>query len=223
MAQYCVTDWGDSVLTQAYQFKNRFFFMRHGQSLANRNGIIVSAPDIGVNDYPLTGQGVGDVAERAFRSRLDSNVNIVSSDFLRTRQTAEIIAEIIDAKAVRLTPALRERFFGDFDGLTADHYEQVWQLDEQGVVKYQVETIASVLERVLRCVWECEQSTENETFLLVSHGDCLQIVLSWLQGLSPRFHRQIPAIKPSSIRMLNNQQSLQNILNQLNLETHEAA
>jgi len=197
--------------------------MRHGQSLANRNGIIVSSAEIGLSDYGLTGQGVSDVAEKAVSSRFDSNLRIVSSDFLRTQQTANIIAEVVDSSYLEFSPALRERYFGDLDGLSDTNYPLVWQLDKRGKKKYNVESLASVLHRMLSCVWELESQHENQTFLLVSHGDCLQILISWLQGLSPTQHRSILAIKPASIRAVKNQQSLQNILNQLNLDIEDAA
>jgi len=208
---------------KAYSFKNDFFFMRHGESLANRNGIIVSSAEIGVSDYGLTGQGVNDVAEKAVSSRFDSNLRIVSSDFLRTQQTAQIIAEVVDSSYLEFSSALRERYFGDLDGLSDTNYPVVWQLDKQGKKKFNVESLASVLHRMLSCVWELESQFENQTFLLISHGDCLQILISWLQGLSPTQHRSVLAIKPAAIRAVNNQQSIQNILNQLNLDIEDAA
>ncbi len=207
----------------AYEFKNTFLLLRHGESYANRNGIIVSSPDIGITGYPLTGQGANDVAKLAMHSRMNSDLQIICSDFLRTVQTAEIFAEVLDAKQPQQTPALRERYFGHWDGAAASNYQAVWKNDELGLVENNVETIASVLERNLRCLWELEQSAVGQTFMLVSHGDCLQILLSWFQGLSPRFHRQIIAIKPANLRLLRNTQSLQNIINILNYENDRAA
>ena len=197
--------------------------MRHGESFANRNGVIVSSPDVGLNQYPLTGQGVSSVAEKAVSSRFDSQIKIIHSDFLRTTQTAQIVAEVVDCHQIQPSEALRERYFGEFDGLSDEHYSSVWQMDKQGVIKHDVESIASVLQRMLSCVWELEKEHQNRTILIVSHGDCLQILLSWFQGLRPSLHRQIPTMKPAAIRSLNNQQSLQNILNQLNIEFDAAA
>ncbi len=201
-----------------YEFNNQFLFMRHGESHANRHGIIVSDPENGLDDFSLTGQGVKAVADKAMRSRLDSNVLVVCSDFLRTKQTANIVAEVLDAAPAHETASLRERYFGDWEGKSAQHYDAIWRDDEQGIVKHNVETIASVLQRMLHCVWELETTHTNQRFLLVSHGDCLQILLSWMLGMSPRFHRHIPPIKPASIRSVNNTQSLQNIFNILNIE-----
>ena len=55
--------------------------MRHGQSTANKQGLIVSAPDNALNDYGLTLNGANQVLEAALNTRLNTNTIIVSSDY----------------------------------------------------------------------------------------------------------------------------------------------
>ncbi|CAN0370664.1 unnamed protein product, partial [Scytosiphon promiscuus] len=75
--------------------KNRYYALRHGQSVANMEGIISSDPEVGSVKHGLTtnGRTQARVAATALievvgRDRLDSLV-FVSSEFLRARQTAE--------------------------------------------------------------------------------------------------------------------------------------
>eukprot|EP00752_Nemacystus_decipiens_P006707 g6030.t1 len=75
--------------------KNRYYALRHGQSVANMEGVISSNPKVGAVKHGLTSNGRSQarVAATALievvgRERLDSLV-FVSSEFLRARQTAE--------------------------------------------------------------------------------------------------------------------------------------
>ncbi|CAM9243483.1 unnamed protein product [Laminaria digitata] len=75
--------------------KNRYYALRHGQSVANMEGIISSDPQIGAVSHGLTSNGRAQARAAATalievvgRERLDSLV-FVSSEFLRARQTAE--------------------------------------------------------------------------------------------------------------------------------------
>ncbi|CAM9236263.1 unnamed protein product [Ectocarpus sp. 12 AP-2014] len=75
--------------------KNRYYALRHGQSVANMEGIISSNPKVGSVKHGLTSNGRSQarvsataLIEAVGRDRLDSLV-FVSSEFLRARQTAE--------------------------------------------------------------------------------------------------------------------------------------
>ena len=57
--------------------------MRHGESLANRRGIIVSKPENALNDFGLTPRGAEQVMQAALNTRLDRNTHEVSSDLKR--------------------------------------------------------------------------------------------------------------------------------------------
>lgn len=75
--------------------QNRYFALRHGQSVANMEGIISSDPEIGGITHGLTSNGQAQaraaatsLIEQVGRDRVDSLV-FISSGFLRARQTAE--------------------------------------------------------------------------------------------------------------------------------------
>jgi broad specificity phosphatase PhoE len=66
--------------------------MRHGQSKANLKEIIISHPENGLLEkYGLTELGRQQARQSAASSPLTKDTLILSSDFSRARQTAEIV------------------------------------------------------------------------------------------------------------------------------------
>lgn len=183
---------------------NRYFLMRHGESHANKLGIIVSAPEIGVNEFGLTGNGTEQVIDTAINTRLDGNTIIYCSDFCRTRETAEVFGKVIDVKKIIPTEALRERYFGDWDGSGTENYARIWQADEArcSQKKFHVEHVDNVAKRALILIDQLESRHQDETILLVSHGDTLQILMTAFSGACPSRHRKMNAIKTAEIRAL---------------------
>jgi len=102
------------------KLRNEYFAARHGRSVANESRLIISDPYVGIIDFGLTEDGklrVRKEAESAARiGQLDKETIILCSDFLRTRQTAQIIKDVLGACDEVLVRQLRERFFGKLDG-----------------------------------------------------------------------------------------------------------
>lgn len=164
----------------------RYFALRHGQSLANVAGIIASDPAVACHKYGLSPVGREQAAEagRDLVDRLmslpmkdDGNdkddvspagVVIVTSDLLRAKETAEIVAEAVRLQAATLAlytnnvivdTRLRERAFGSWDGQNDRHYYDVWKDDI--VNPYHeiqgVESVWSVTDRATQCVLEWDE------------------------------------------------------------------
>lgn len=105
------------------------------------------------------------------------------------------------------TPALRERFFGVFEGAcpSDDIYDQVWDQDntkEPDSTHFNVESIQSVVTRTTELILELEQIWKDKIIILVSHGDVAQIVLAVCASIDPRFHRSLPHMKNCDVREL---------------------
>jgi len=187
---------------------NRFYLMRHGESVANKKGLIVSQPENGVSDYGLTHNGVMQVTEVAVNSRLNRDVLIVSSDFKRAYETAEIMHSVLAVKQTIIThEGLRERGFGQLELQDTHCYQQVWDNDiseslEVNNHKQGIEPLQSVLDRSLAAVRALDATTKNKKFLLVSHGDVLQILATHFRQQDIRQHRQMRALKNADIRLL---------------------
>ena len=184
---------------------NTFYVMRHGQSKANEQGIIVSslATDHG-GDFGLSELGRQQARDAAGRCGLGSGTLIYSSDFTRARQTAEIVRARLGARPVTLSAALRERCFGDWDGKSAANYAAVWTADEldPGHREHGVEAATAVLARAVALIDDLDRQLAGQDILLVSHGDTLQILLAGLAGIGPAAHRGLPHLGTAEIRRL---------------------
>lgn len=188
---------------------NFYYVLRHGKSLANVRNLIVSHPDNGVADFGLSPTGKAQVHEAfsvyADAKDLDTQTLILSSDFLRARQTAEIAARILGCKTdITLTPLLRERFFGTWELTGSENYDRVWADDAEHKTDQDrgVESADHVLERGLACIKEAESSYAGRTILLVSHGDTLQILMTFFAGWPPFRHRELSHLETAEIRRL---------------------
>ena len=110
----------------------------------------------------------------------------------------------LDAPEVSLSEALRERFFGDWEGSAADTYARVWAADQtdSDQVGGGVEPVAAVLDRTTALIADLERRYSGRHILLVSHGDPLQILQAGFLRLSPTSHRRLPALRTAEIRPL---------------------
>lgn len=191
-------------LNELDSLKNRYFLMRHGESKANRAEVIISLPDTGKREeFGLTTHGLlsAKLAGLAIREAGIKPL-IFSSDFSRARQTAEAVREVLGHRRIRLTPGLRERFFGELEGSHTVNYHDVWAADAEdlGDSQYGVEPVRGVLVRTTLLVRNIERRYENQDILLVSHGDPLQILQAGFEGIDPAEHRSVPYLHPAEWR-----------------------
>jgi len=108
----------------------------------------------------------------------------VTSDLLRARETGEIVAAALGLGAPVIEPALRERRFGVFEGLTRDecaarHPEswRAWQ-ERTGAppgAEPQAEAVARLAEALARIA-----ANEGGPALVVSHGGVMRL---WLMDV----------------------------------------
>jgi broad specificity phosphatase PhoE len=193
---------------------NNFSVMRHGQSKANVEGIIVSRVENDRSgDYGLTELGRKQALTAAQGCGLPAGTLIFSSDFARARQTARIVRDQLGAVDVVLAQALRERCFGAWEGTSTDNYARVWAADEAGTGEAGatqpnggqpdgVEPASAVLDRATALVADLERRYSGRDILLVSHGDTLQILQAGFLRMDPSRHRSLPALETAEIRQL---------------------
>ena len=193
----------------SWRLTNLYFVLRHGESVANQQGIIISSPHVGIDGYGLTDRGVESVRDtmRESAKSLEGIRAIYTSDFSRARETAEIAGEILEVD-VRPTDDLRERFFGSWDQTSITNYQRVWNRDRdsndpadlQGDSR--VESVAAVATRMTHVIERAERAHSGDTILLVSHGDPLQILIAAFNGVDIRQHRSIAPLQPAELRSL---------------------
>lgn len=187
------------------KLKNRYFVLRHGESQANAQGIVVSAPKDGTTKFGLTRKGTKQV-EKAVREAniLDKDTIIYSSDFTRVRETAEIAKKVLNAKPIHLTVDLRERYFGDWEKSIDSNYQEIWAEDAKNPdhKKDKVESVNEVLDRTTSLINKLEKKYNGKKILLVGHADPLHILQTSFMKVDASTHRNIKHLKVGEIREL---------------------
>ena len=164
--------------------KNRYYLMRHAESEPNLQGLIACDPEKSIDKNGLTVKGRRQAQDsvQLFKPKASSKPIIISSDFLRAYETAQIAAKVF-VTDVQLDPRLRERNFGEFSGESVSNYEEVWAISDKDpdATPYGAESARSVLDRVTDVIRDCENRYVDKDIMLVSHGDPLVIVYSYFQ------------------------------------------
>jgi probable phosphoglycerate mutase len=183
--------------------RNSYSGMRHGQSKANAENIIVSCVDSDRRgDYGLTDLGRQQALMATTGSSLTADAVICCSDFARAAQTARIVRTALGAADVMVTKALRERCFGDWEGMASENYATVWAADavNPGHAEDHVEPASAVLARATAFIITLERRHSGRDVLLVSHGDTLQILQTGFLRMNPGQHRKLPSFGQAEIR-----------------------
>lgn len=185
----------------------QWFVLRHGKSEANEAGIVASQLVTAEAAYGLTESGRVEV-ENSVRVANDellesSTLRILMSPFLRTLQTAEIARNLLGVQA-EVDHRLIERDFGDYELLSDEHYQEVWDVDpiHPENVPGRAESVYNVAARTCDLVLEVEEDPTIATCLLVTHCDVAMILSCAFQNLDPRHHRTLAPIKTGEVRRL---------------------
>ena len=162
---------------------NKYFVMRHGQAETNVKNIINS--DIKKNHYHLTDKGRGDVEAAAKKLNKEKIDLIFSSDFLRTKETAEIVAgEIgLDKSKIILDSSLKEINTGIFDGQDVENYRKFATVEEKFVkTPPEGENLTDLKNRVAEFLYEIDAKYKNKNILIVSHEHPIWLLFSGAVG-----------------------------------------
>ncbi|KAL8092178.1 uncharacterized protein LOC141693618 isoform X2 [Apium graveolens] len=178
--------------------KNKYWVLRHGKSIPNDKGIIVSSMENGVlEEYKLAPEGINQarLAGQMFLQELKQDqlsikdVRICYSPFSRTRHTAEMVASVLDlpfeGPQCKVVKDLHERYFGpSYELMSHDKYADVWALDEKDPFEPPEggESVADVVSRLANALLTIETEFQGCAVLVVSHGDPLQILQTMLNA-----------------------------------------
>ncbi len=160
--------------------------VRHGETDWNARRLIQGSTDIPLND---TGRQQAREAAESLRSRLDLDAPLVvaSSDLSRARETASIIADVLGATAPRAYPALRERGYGEAEGVGIEQFRERWGAWEDAVVPG-AEAWADVRVRALAGLRAAIRDARRDTFplapslVVVSHGALIRELIRHATG-----------------------------------------
>ncbi|OHA83362.1 MAG: hypothetical protein A2408_02055 [Candidatus Yonathbacteria bacterium RIFOXYC1_FULL_52_10] len=150
--------------------RNTYLVMRHGESENNAKNIVSAKFD---NPHHLTEKGKIQAHEAAQKLKGQSIDFIVSSDFMRTKETAEIVlAELgLSSDALVFDERLREINTGVCDGKDIAEYHKIFATPFEKFSKAPEggETLDQVRARVMDALHDFEKKYEGKKILIVTH------------------------------------------------------
>jgi len=162
------------------------YVARHGETDWNAAGRWQ-----GQTDIPLNPRGRAQAGEIAERLRAEGIASVASSDLLRARETAGIVAGALGLPLARIDADLRERRFGCFEGLTRDEvaarFPEAWAsyLADPGPAPPGGETREALLSRLVPAILAAAASLAP-LLLVVMHGGAMRALLADHLGSIPR-------------------------------------
>ena len=168
----------------------RIVAIRHGETAWNVDTRIQGQLDVPLNDKGLW------QARRLGQALADEGITaLYSSDLQRALQTAQAVAAACALEVVTDT-GLRERAFGEFEGLTwaeieRDHPAQSerWRRRDPDFGPASGEVLADFYARCVACVTALAERHPGEVVAMVAHGgvlDCLYRAATRVDLRAPR-------------------------------------
>ncbi len=150
------------------------YLVRHGRTDWNDKKLIQGHLDI-----PLNSSGQASARELAQELKKIKFDKVYSSDLLRAKQTAEIIA-LEHQLEVEATKALRERCFGNIEGKSHDEFKKIDpildSLDDKTIYSYkfsnniEMENDEEVMNRFIPFLREIAVGNPGKTILVTTHA-----------------------------------------------------
>lgn len=147
--------------------KNEYWVMRHGQAETQ----LLYIHDSGQGKYHLTQTGREEVIKTADKLKKEKINFIVSSDLLRTKETARIVAKTLGIKKIIFDRRLRDINLGEFNGKSPKEYHRSIPTYEEKFIKGPSggESLRELRARVWEGLQELEKKYQNKKILIISH------------------------------------------------------
>jgi alpha-ribazole phosphatase len=170
------------------QSTRRLWLVRHGLTEWNTQQRFC-----GYSDIPLSAQGRAQALWLAQRLKEETISAICTSDLVRARETAEIIAhQRTPAVPIRVSAAWREIDFGDWEGLTYVEIVERFKdqlgffVDPEHYSPPNGESLAHLQQRVeigLAAIIHSHALSTDGDVVIVGHGGPLRILLCGILGI----------------------------------------
>jgi probable phosphoglycerate mutase len=169
-----------------------FYFVRHGQTLANASGL--KQGQINTENTELNETGIQQVTRLAEHFDLDFAQHLVASPLNRTQQTAALLNKT-GQLSLQTDERLLEISYGQWDGksnqklMTAypDVFDDILHDVLPQYVKYATEgeTFEQVVERVQIFLDEMTKNYPTDNIVVVTHGFTIKAVIMATFGITP--------------------------------------
>lgn len=160
--------------------------VRHGETDWNRDGRIQ-----GITDIPLNDTGRAQARDTGMRLAADRDpgtpIVVVSSDLSRAAETADLIAEALGAATPRRYAGLRERSYGEAEGVAASEFRARWgdwhtaQIAGAEPWPHVQDRAVSTIRRIVRDARR-ESAPQSPDVVAVAHGALIRQVIRFATG-----------------------------------------
>lgn len=166
--------------------------VRHGRTSYNLAGRVQGSIDIPLDDVGVwQARQTGDALRRLYVERDPvARQLVVASDLRRANRTAHLFADPLGLE-VHADPRLRERSFGDWEGMSGEELDAQWPKDFAlwcrglgGEMRHRAESHEHAGERGVEALRDWSHRADADTDLFVfSHGALIENTLQVLFGI----------------------------------------
>ncbi len=187
------------------KLENNYYFLRHGEAESNEKRFVSCWPEKLYN--PLTQKGVEQIRKLIPLLRKEKIDLIFSSDLLRCKQTAEILAKAFNLK-INFDKRLREIKLGEFNGGLENDWNNFFKTPKEKFAKRPRggENYRDVRKRAFKFLAEINKKYKNKKILIVSHGAILFVLEAIIRGFKEKeeiTHRKKLLFKKGELRKFN--------------------
>ncbi|MDR2127732.1 MAG: histidine phosphatase family protein [Burkholderiaceae bacterium] len=157
----------------------RIIAVRHGETAWNADGRVQGHTDVALS---AAGRAQAALLADALAQQHDAIDALCSSDLLRARQTAQAVQAATGAPLV-LEPRLRERAFGQIEGLSFAQVQARWPADAEKWRKRDLywaapggESLLRFQERVIGAIQDLAQRHLGQQIAIITHGGVLDVL-----------------------------------------------
>jgi len=167
------------------KLNNDYFLLRHGQTIYQKEQRRVNYPAKENFSITLTEEGkemIKQVAEGLKGKAIDL---IFASPFLRTKQSAEIVAGILGIGKIIYDHRLVDINLGEFSGRPQEEHSNFFIDENERFDKRPAggESWRDVMDRASSFLADVEKGYKGKNILIVSHGDPVWLMAGLLSGL----------------------------------------
>ncbi|MBI2038863.1 MAG: class I tRNA ligase family protein [Candidatus Niyogibacteria bacterium] len=163
----------------------RIWMLRHGEAKHNVKKLVGPwrAGTDAKND--LTPKGKKQVEKAASWLAAAGGVDvIVSSPLRRTKQTAEIVSEVLGGVPIEFRAGLAEYSIGDLEGMKESKVEKMYPTTRKLEEPFPAgESLRDVRARMMRELKAVASEYEGKRVLIISHGDPLWVMAAGVAGI----------------------------------------
>lgn len=156
------------------------FLVRHGETEWNLQKRLQ-----GQKDIPLSQIGIEQAQQLEWHFQQKQIVfeHIYTSDLLRAKQTAQLLAGKMHQKMIIAEPTLRERYYGELEGKYIAEIEKLipnYQVNFGEKMLYGIESLEDMQKRMAEIMTSIAIKSEDSPTLIVSHGGAINAFLHFI-------------------------------------------